>query len=108
MHFAMPPRKTSHPPPYARASRSSPIRRKQLQLGALILGGVLLIIYLGTSLFKPGKERIPAGTADIVIVTVLDDALMSQDYIDKVVENRKYYAQKHGKYERTGVNASES
>ena len=100
MHFALPPRKTSHPPPYARASRSSPIRRKQLQLGALVLSAVLLLIYLGTSLFKPGRERIPAGTADVVIVTVLDDATMSQDYIDRIVENRKYYAEKQGNHER--------
>ena len=92
----MPPRKTSHPPPYARASRSSPIRRKQLQLGALILCGLFLIIYLGTSLFKPGKERIPRGTAEIVIVTVLDDEIMSEGYRERVVENRKHYAEKQG------------
>ena len=55
-----------------------------------------MIIYFGTSLFKPGKEQIPRGTAEIVIVTVLDNESMSEEYRQKVVENRKYYAEKQG------------
>ncbi|KAL9633883.1 MAG: hypothetical protein Q9164_004424 [Protoblastenia rupestris] len=92
----MPPRKTSQPPPYARASRSSPIRRKQLQFGGIILCGLLLIIYLATSLFSSKSERAPAGTPEVVIVTVLDDQTMSEQYRQRVVENRNYYAQKQG------------
>ena len=32
----------------------------------------------------------------MVIVTVLDEATMSQDYRDRIIENRKYYARKQG------------
>ncbi|KAG8530903.1 uncharacterized protein KY384_004260 [Bacidia gigantensis] len=92
----MPPRKTSQPPPYVRASRSSPIRRKQLQLGGLILCGVILIMFFGSTLFKPGKERAPTGTPEVVVVTFLDDAIMSPEYRQKVMENRRYYAEKQG------------
>ena len=34
----------------------------------------------------------------MVIVTVLDEATMSQDYRDRIIENRKYYARKQGIY----------
>ena len=67
-----------------------------MQLGAIFLGAIIMIIYLGTSLFKPGKDRIPHGTPDVVIVTVLDDATMSDEYREKIVENRNYYAEQQG------------
>ena len=96
MHFALPPRKTSQPPPYARASRSSPIRRKQLQIGGLIACGILVLIYLSTYLFSSGSEHIPSGTPEIVVVTVLDEATMSNEYKERIKENRSYYAKKQG------------
>ncbi|MCJ1278582.1 hypothetical protein MMC21_006399 [Puttea exsequens] len=96
MHFALPPRKTSHPPPYARASRSSPIRRKQLQFGAIIACGVLLLLYLATYLFSGYSERAPSGTPEVVVVTILDEATMSDEYRDRIKENRNYYAARHG------------
>jgi len=96
MHFAFPPRKTSQPPPYARPSRTSSIRRKQAQAGGLIACGVLVIIYLTTSLFTRSTNHIPLGTPEVVIVTVLDEATMSQGYRDRIVENRRYYAEKQG------------
>ena len=48
------------------------------------------------SLFSSGSEHIPSGTPEVVIVTVLDEATMSQDYRDRIIENRKYYARKQG------------
>ena len=32
-------------------------------------------------------------------MTVLDEATMSQDYRDRIIENRKYYARKQGMYD---------
>lgn len=96
MHFALPPRKTSQPPSYARTYRSSPIRRKQLQFGALIGCGLLLLIYLTTGLFKSSGDHIPARTPEVVIVTVLDEATMSDEYRHRIIENRNYYATKQG------------
>lgn len=96
MHFALPPRKSSHPPPYARASRPLPLRRKQLQLGGLIIGALIVLIYLIASRLRPSKAYVPYGTPEVVIVTLLDEPTMSQAYRNKVVENRQYYADKHG------------
>lgn len=56
-----------------------------------------MIFYFGSSLFSGGKDRIPYGTPRVVIVTVLDDATMSEQYRERVVENREYYAQMQGK-----------
>ena len=96
MHFAMPPRKTSQPPPYARASRSSPIRRKQLKIGAIILGTLLILGYLLSTLSSSPKDYVPYGTPEVVVVTVLDEAVMSTSYRSRIMENRKYYAEKQG------------
>lgn len=37
------------------------------------------------------------GPQDIVIVTVLEDGLMSENYIHMVKKNREHYAAQHGK-----------
>lgn len=92
----MPPRKTSHPPPYARASRSSPIRRKQLQFIGLITFALLFLIFLGSRLFASTAEKAPPGTPEVVVVTLLDEATMSDEYRARIMENRKYYAEKQG------------
>ena len=47
-------------------------------------------------MFKPSQARAPAGTPEIVLVTVLDDENMSLEYRRKVKENREYYAEKQG------------
>ena len=96
MHLAMP-RKTSHPPPYGRSLHSSPIRRKQLQLGATIACGALVLIYLLYRLYFDPAEKAPPGTPDVVIVTLLDQDHMSEDYISKIKENRQDYEDRHGK-----------
>lgn len=100
MHFALPPRKSSHPPPYARSLRSSPIRRKQIQLGAWVGCAALatLTIYLVLRLLSFSPDRIPGGTSDAVIVTLIDPEHMSDSYISRIKENRKDYANRHGFY----------
>ncbi|KAI4161761.1 MAG: hypothetical protein LQ342_004593 [Letrouitia transgressa] len=96
MHFALPPRKTSNPPPYARASRTSSLRRRQLQFGAIIGCALLVLIFLISHLFGRGAERIPPGTPEVVIMTLMDEENMSKEYINKIKENRKDYAARHG------------
>ncbi|MCJ1362944.1 hypothetical protein MMC16_002050 [Acarospora aff. strigata] len=97
MHFALPPRKSSHPPPYARPQRLSTARRRQLQVvAALAASTVLLVIYLLTQLFSSSPGRPPPGTPEVVIVTVLDRTGMSDGYIEKIKENRNDYAARHG------------
>jgi len=55
-----------------------------------------LIIYLLTRLLSTSPGRPPAGTPEVVIVTVLDRARMSDAYIEKIKENRDDYAVRHG------------
>ena len=43
------------------------------------------------------SDYIPPGSPEVVIVTLLDDTL-SKSYIDKIKENREYYATQHGKF----------
>jgi hypothetical protein len=105
MHFALPPRKTSHPPPYARAAaarNSSDRRRKLYQLGSYVVFGFLaiyLIFHYVISSRYVGEEEIesiPPGTPPVIIVTVLDEEHMSPDYIKKIKMNREDYASRHG------------
>jgi mannan polymerase II complex MNN11 subunit len=107
MHFALPPRKTSHPPPYARAAaarNSSDRRRKLYQLGSYVVFGVLtiyLIFHYAFSSRYAGEdeiESIPPGTPPVVIVTVLNEERMSPDYIEKIMTNREDYASRHGNF----------
>lgn len=101
MHFALPPRKTSFPPPYARVSakNASEHRRRQTQyLAYLVLG--ILTIYLLFSAFGPSTTPGQHGPIDkessVVIVTVLDEARMSNEYISMIKTNRDDYAKRHG------------
>ncbi|ETI27840.1 hypothetical protein G647_00289 [Cladophialophora carrionii CBS 160.54] len=106
MHFALPPRKTSHPPPYVRNSNlaaAAQRRRKQIQLLAYVVLGVLTV-YLILKAFlsfraadahDTGASSID-GPQDIVIVTVFDHATMSEEYMGIVRLNRDDYAARHG------------
>ena len=47
-------------------------------------------------MFKPGPERAPPGTPELVLVTTIDEDIMSPEYIEKLKENREYYAEKQG------------
>lgn len=101
MHFALPPRKTSFPPPYARVSGQNVFsqRRRLLNFLASLLAGVLTI-YLLFSIVYSGNAPIGGGAigkdASVLIVTVLDESRMSADYISMIKKNRDEYASKHG------------
>lgn len=110
MHFALPPRKTSFPPPYARVSArdSASKRRKQLQtLGYTVFGLVALYAVfkllrsVASSSSKHGGYISHHGPispdTDVVIVTLLDEKAMSKGYIRMIKANREDYARKHGK-----------
>ena len=99
MHFALPPRKTSQPPPYARASpKPSHFREHQLRLVGYIVCGILtfcLLVHYSSST-KSLVVPAPSGTPPIVIVTVFDEQHMSEEYIQKVKANREDYAIRQG------------
>jgi len=96
MHFAGPPRKTSHPPPYAfKASRSPLLRRSRLQLLGTIAFGALVFFFILSRLSGSGSDTIPAGTPAVVIVTTINQDL-GEEYNEAVRQNRKDYAAKHG------------
>ncbi|EXJ95046.1 hypothetical protein A1O1_00164 [Capronia coronata CBS 617.96] len=106
MHFALPPRKTSQPPPYARGNTSVSAtyrRRKQLQivsyavLGLLTLYLCFRLVLFATSAgsHEDGPSAIE-GHQDVVLVTVFDNDAMSEDYIKIVKANRDDYAARHG------------
>lgn len=102
MHFALPPRKTSFPPPYARVSakNTSDRRRKQLQYVSYFVLGALTLYLMFNVLLSDGipnpNDPIPKD-ASVVIVTVLDEPSMSDEYVAIIKENRKDYAARHGK-----------
>ncbi|KIW24944.1 uncharacterized protein PV07_10622 [Cladophialophora immunda] len=106
MHFALPPRKTSHPPPYVRNSNltaASQRRRKQFQLGAYFVLGILtlyLVVRFVLSFDLTGEHNDGAtsieGPQDIVLVTVFDNETMNEDYMRIVKTNRDDYARRHG------------
>ena len=96
MHFALPPRKTSIPPPYARKSRGpSALQRQWLKIAALIGGALLAIVFLARFLFSSSVDAIPVGTPEVVIVTVIDPSL-GKEYVEKIKQNRQFYADRHG------------
>ena len=95
MHFALPPRKSSHPPPYARTQRSSSLRRKRLKQGAILCVVALLLILGVPKIFSSAADRIPPGTPEVVVVTVIDPALGEQ-YVERIKENRQNYVSRHG------------
>ncbi|KAF2730492.1 alpha-1,6-mannosyltransferas-like protein subunit [Polyplosphaeria fusca] len=107
MHFAMPPRKTSRPPPYAaRQSRGFGIppalrnilRDRSRGLVVLILGFFTLFWLLGG---MSGGERsavkntIVGSGAPVVIVTTIDPTADLR-WVERIKKNREDYAKKHG------------
>jgi len=95
MHQALPPRKSSQPPIYARPSVSSAFRRKQLKAIAIIALGTIAVYYLLTKLLSSSVEIIPSGTPEVVIVTVLDPDIR-EEYAAKIKENREDYVSRYG------------
>ncbi|KAL2126563.1 hypothetical protein VTI74DRAFT_668 [Chaetomium olivicolor] len=102
MHFALPPRKTSQPPPYLpRTSRLPGLRKTRLKLIALAGLTFLTIFYFFTrpsssSGHAAPKQRAPKGNPPVVLVTVLDQGKYGHEYLETVKENRIKYAEKHG------------
>jgi mannan polymerase II complex MNN11 subunit len=104
MHFALPPRKTSHPPPYVRnnALTAAVRRRKRIQILAYVVL-TFLTVFLGFRVLRAlfgaanhdGNGRIE-GLQAIVIVTVFDETMLSEEYMRMVRTNRDDYAARHG------------
>ncbi|KAL5001942.1 galactosyl transferase GMA12/MNN10 family-domain-containing protein [Aspergillus recurvatus] len=98
MQFAVPPRKGLSPPPYARASLLTFQRRKQLKAFAILSVALLAVFFLLSQLFytSTGSAAAPIGAPSVVIVTLLNRALYSDTYLQKIIKNREDYAQRHG------------
>lgn len=109
MHFAMPPRKTSRPPPYAARNQggiSLPpalrnILRSRLRLAIVGVLSLLAILWLrggsghrGDLTVKIPKVAIGSGPS-VVIVTVIDPKA-NPAWAQKIKSNREAYAKKHG------------
>ncbi|KAL5343745.1 galactosyl transferase GMA12/MNN10 family-domain-containing protein [Aspergillus crustosus] len=108
MQFAVPPRKGPGAPPQARSSFLTFQRRKQLKAIA-ILGVALLAVFCflsHISYTSTGTSAISIGTPSVVIVTLLDRTLYSEDYLQKIIANRENYAHYHG-YTNFFANLSE-
>lgn len=107
MHFALPPRKPSHPLPYARKptpTANAQRRRRQLQiLGYVTLGALTLLLVLkyiwssGLNGVEDGPSEIE-GRQDIVIVTVFNNDTMGDEYVRMIRSNRDHYAARHGRH----------
>ncbi|KAL1841679.1 hypothetical protein VTJ49DRAFT_6718 [Mycothermus thermophilus] len=114
MHFALPPRKTSQPPPYLRPAARLPgfrrTRAKLVALTGLFLFTILYLIAHLRSSSSSSSHAVPApppartrngpgggrGDPPVVIVTVLDETKYTKEYLEAVRENRVQYAEKHG------------
>ena len=101
MQFAVPPRKTSQPPPFARAAalNNASARRRQLQLiGYVVLGCLTLYLLYAWLLSPPTLPDLDLldPNPSIVIVTVFNEATMSSTYISQVKQNRIDYAARYG------------
>lgn len=115
MHFAMPPRKTSRPPPYAARNQTSIVppalknllRREKMRVVALamlaFMGFLWLFGIIGGGTTSQGPKwsaaeikKVAVGSGPpVVIVTVLDpeaDATWTQ----RIKSNRIEYAKRHG------------
>ncbi|KAK3344136.1 galactosyl transferase GMA12/MNN10 family-domain-containing protein [Lasiosphaeria hispida] len=101
MHFAYPPRKSSNPPPYLRASKLPGLSLRRSRMKVIALAGLAFVtlLYILTrpsirhGTYTPHK---PSGNPPAVIVTLMEDGKYSKSYLDMIKENRIQYAQKHG------------
>lgn len=48
------------------------------------------------------SDRPPLGTPEAVIVTVFDESVLSKEYMDRIKENRRDYATRHGVWPGVG------
>lgn len=112
MHFAMPPRKTSRPPPYAARQQSglrlppalkNLLRRDKLRVIVVAILGFLSVYWLlgklggSSDSNAPNLPKVAIGSgAPVVIVTVLDPKA-NPEWVAKIKHNRESYAKRHGK-----------
>ncbi|KAL6710751.1 putative alpha-1,6-mannosyltransferase mnn11 [Coniothyrium glycines] len=114
MHFAMPPRKTSRPPPYAARNQSSVglppalknlLRKDKLRLVVIgILGFLGLIWLLGGRSAGRGKAswsaanlpKVAVGSGPPVVVVTVLDPKADPAWTQKIKTNREDYAKRHG------------
>jgi mannan polymerase II complex MNN11 subunit len=112
MHFAMPPRKTSRPPPYAARQQSglrlppalkNLLRRDKLRVIVLAILAFVAVFWLlgktggGSSDSRaPSLPKVAIGSgAPVVVVTVLDPKA-DPGWVAKIKRNREDYAKRHG------------
>ncbi|WEW60825.1 putative alpha-1,6-mannosyltransferase mnn11 [Emydomyces testavorans] len=99
MQFALPPRKTSHPPLYTRPSQSSALRRRQLKTVGIFGLVVISVLFLLSRIFSSSgssSSTIVASGPKVVLVTVLDEQNSSDKYIQRIKQNREDYVKRHG------------
>ncbi|KAL2149652.1 hypothetical protein VTH82DRAFT_8304 [Thermothelomyces myriococcoides] len=101
MHFALPPRKTSRPPPYLpRTSRLPGLRKTRAKLfaiaGVIFFTFIYLLTRSSSGWHAVPLPRVPKGDPPVVLVTVLDASKYNGVYLETVKQNRLQYAEKHG------------
>lgn len=115
MHFAMPPRKTSRPPPYAARNQASMVppalknllRREKMRVLALGILGLMAILWMFGIIGRGGASQEPQWSAakiekvavgsgpPVVIVTVIHPEA-DPTWTQKIKSNRNEYANRHG------------
>lgn len=107
MHYALPQRKSSHPPAYAIKPKKS--LREQRQLFAIIGVGALVLIFLLYKLLSSWSlgagenlSKAPYGQPGVVVVTTINPEA-DPDFVEKIKANRIEYATKHGKVKPINV-----
>ena len=101
MHYALPQRKSSHPPAYA-IKPKKPLREKRRLFVIIGIGALALIflLYRLLSSWSSGVEESPSKApyrqpGVVVVTTINPDA--DPDFVEKIKANRIEYATKHGK-----------
>lgn len=101
MHFALPSRNVLlQTPTVPRPGKPLLTRRDRLAQVAAAVFGLLVLARLLLGVFgrEDDEESIPPGTPLVVLVTVIDRSWGS-NHIEMVMENRRAYAELHGKLE---------
>jgi mannan polymerase II complex MNN11 subunit len=110
MHFAMPPRKTSRPPPYAARNQASwpipPALKNLLRGGRLrttvvgILGFLTLIWLLRGTRSAAGANipKVAVGSGPPVVIVTTIDPKADATWAARIKKNREDYAKKHGAF----------
>jgi mannan polymerase II complex MNN11 subunit len=116
MHFAMPPRKTSRPPPYAARQQSgfrvppalkNLLRRDKLRMTVLGILGFLTIFWLlgkigsGSGSNAPNLPKVVIGSGPPVVIVTVIDSKADAAWVRKIKQNRDDYAERHGTFRPT-------